>query len=656
MNRHRCAPAFFAFALLSPGLLAEEAIPSFETLLAHPVALKPELRGVHPRVFVTQAGLEALRVRARTTHRQEWDRVRASLPAMQGAPPPPPGPQARRSQNNVAFAIAGVSLAYRIERRPEYLAAARRWILAAIDYEPWGYTYNKPNVDLAAGHLLYALGWAYDLLYDDLTTDERDRLRRSLVRHAALVYEHFAPAAGKRFPFTQNHDFIPTAGLGVAALALLGEVPEAPRWAALARAHHHRSGQLLSPDGYYYESFEYWIFSSPWLVHFLDAWEHSTGESLWGRDLFRNWKLYVAHSVLPDGQSVFDFGDIWEGPLTRARAGTESARVYPGGTLQSNFNVLYRVAARLGDPKTQAVAERLAAFGHSNGEEYWTLLWRDPGLTAAPMSQLPLRHHFSDSGVVFARTSWDQDATAFAFKAGPPEGHRVATLIPQAPEWRLDSGHAHPDANSFIIWAGGRYLTGDTGYAGLPSARDHNTVTIGGLGQGREGQHDVWRSMPYPALQEVSIREAELSGRNVRIVGEAAAAYPPQAGLTRFTRTFSFDGEASFRVSDRIELDQPRTVEWRLHSDTPFEAQGAGYRNGAGLTPALEVTIQATPVAEVRTGVSTVRTPGPPGSIETGPEEARGYQLVASVPTPTRTLALESELTVRRNATQPTLH
>ena len=174
----------------------------------------------------------------------------------------------------------------------------------------------------------------------------------------------------RQFTFTQNHDFIPTSGLAVTALALMGESKDAEKWAALARAHHHRAGQLLSPDGYYYEGFEYWIFSTPWLVHFLDAWEHSTGESLWNRDVFRNWKTYLAHALLPDGQNVFDFGDIWEGALTRAKTGAEYPRVYPGGTLQSNFNVMYRVAARLKDPQAQAVAERYASFGHSNLEEY----------------------------------------------------------------------------------------------------------------------------------------------------------------------------------------------------------------------------------------------------------------------------------------------
>src|SRR3990172_2842472 len=74
-------------------------IPSFAALMAHPVKLKPELVGVHPRVFVTASGIEALRQRAGTTHKEEWGRAIAAMPALKGDPPPPPGPQGRRSQN-----------------------------------------------------------------------------------------------------------------------------------------------------------------------------------------------------------------------------------------------------------------------------------------------------------------------------------------------------------------------------------------------------------------------------------------------------------------------------------------------------------------------------------------------------------------------------
>jgi hypothetical protein len=631
--RIKPAATLLAMTLFAgPSARGQETLPTFDALLAHKVALKPDLVGVHPRVFVTKAGLETLRERARTTHKAEWAKVLANLVATKGAPPPPPGPQARRSQNNVAFAVAEASLAYAVERKPEYLAAAKAWTLAAIDYEPWGYTYNKPNTDLAAGHLLYALGWAYDLLYDDFTPAERARIRESLERHANLVYDAFAPKPGRKLKFTQNHDSIPTAGLAVTALALMGESKDAERWAILARAHHHRAGQLLSPDGYYYEGMEYWIFSTPWLVHFLDAWEHSTGESLWERDIFKNWKTYLAHSLLPDGQNVFDFGDIWEGPLTRAKKGDDYARAFPDGRLQSNFNVMYRVAARLKDPEAQAIAERYASFGHSNLEEYWTLLWRDASLKPAPMSSIPLRHHFSDMGVFYYRTSWEKDALAFAFKAGPPEGHRVASLLPKLPEWSLDSGHAHPDAGSFIIYANGRYLTGDTGYAGLPTARNHNTVTFGGVGQGIEGEHDVWRGAPYAGFDGIKMRIANASGNRIAIETELAAAYPKVKGLTAFTRAFIFDGQAGFSISDSFNLTAPETIEWRLQSDTSFEVSGPGvYRSAPTGTPAIELSVVAPKDAEVTRAVGKLKVPGPPGSITTGAEEDRGHVLTATV-------------------------
>jgi hypothetical protein len=624
---------------------AQAVVPSFEELLARPVVLKPELAGVHPRVFVTKAELEQLRQRARTTHREEWQKVLAGLVALKKDPDPAPGSQERRAQNNLALAMAGVSLAAAIEQQPQYVAAAKKYVLAAIDYEPWGYTFDKPNTDLAAAHLLYSIGWAYDLLYDQFTPSERARIKASLERHAGLVYDAFAPKAGKTFAFTQNHNFIPTAGLAVTALALIGESADAPKWAALARAHHHRAGQLLSPDGYYYEGMEYWIFSTTWLVHFLDAWEHCTGESLWDRGQFKNWKYYVAHVVLPDGQTVFDFGDIWQGPLTRARQGDDYAREYPTGTLKSNYNVLYRVAARLRDPESQAVAERLKGFGHTNQEEWWTLLWRDAALKPAPIASIPLACHFQDSGYVFYRTGWDADATAFAFRAGPPEGHRVTQLVAKVPEWKLSSGHAHPDNGSFIIWARGRYLAGDTGYAGQPQARHHNTVVIGGVGQGDEGEHDVWRQADQHALDAVRITSAQFPAGAAKIEADFAGAYGAAADASRVHRVFTFTAPGTFTVSDTIETKAAKRVEWFLHTDTPVETEGGRYL--LGMKPVqLSVDLKAPAGAKVSNGPTTLMAPGRPGSITSGPQQQRGFELKVETPAATVT-KIDATLTVR---------
>jgi hypothetical protein len=635
----------------------DDALTAFADLLARPVRLKPELVSVHPRVFVTAQGLETLRERARTTHREDWQKVLAALPALAGDPPPPPGPQARRSQNNVAHAITGVSLAWAVERRPELLASAKKWTLAASAYEPWGYTFNKPNVDLAAGHLLYAIGWAYDLLYHELSTAERAEVRASLERHAALVDAHFRPSASRsRFEFTQNHNFIPTAGLGVAALALLGESEQAERWAATAYAHHHRANQLLSPDGYYYEGIEYWIFSAPWLVHFADAWLHATGESLFELGPYRHWKTYVAHVLAPNGQDAFDFGDAWEGPLTRERRGDEIGRLYPGGTLQSNANLLFGVAARLRDPVTQAVAERCRAFGHTSLEEHWTLLWRDPALAAAPISSVPLAGHFEDSGVKFYRTSWETDALALAFKAGPPEGHRAARLLASVPEWRQSTGHAHPDAGSFIVWSGGRQVVGDTGYAGRPRARHHNTVVVGGFGQGTERGHDTWEGMDRAALGGIRIEKGAAGAGYFWAEAELAAAYPEEAGLRRFRRRFSFEAPDAggalgrFRVEDRLETSEPRSFEWFLHADRPFTLSGASFRSDLGGGLLLEGEVVLPPGARLRTGPTMLTAPGQPGSIEQGREDRRGYELDVEPPTRSRAVSFEVSFELRRTA------
>ena len=544
-----------------------------------------------------------------------------------------------------------VSLAYAIDKKPEYLTAAKAWTLAAIDYEPWGYTYNKPNTDLAAGHLLYAIGWAYDLLYDDFTAAERARIRASLERHAGLVYDAFAPRPKRQFTFTQNHTFIPTSGLAVTALALMGESKDAEKWAALARAHHVRAGQLLSPDGYYYEGFEYWIFSTPWLVHFLDAWEHSTGENLWNRDVFRNWKTYLAHTLLPDGQNVFDFGDIWEGALTRAKTGAEYPRVYPGGTLQSNFNVMYRVAAT---SQGSAGAGDCRALRLVRSQQSRRVLDAAVARSVAEAGGDGLRSRCPTTSRIPASSTRDRRGT----KARPrsrsrrvrPKAIASPRLLPKLPEWRLDSGHAHPDAGSFIVWANGRYLTGDTGYAGLPSARNHNTMTFGGIGQGVESQHDVWREMDYRALDGIRIREADLAGGTCESSPISPRPIPPSAGVSTFTRTFTWDGGSTITVADTVALQSPRPAEWFLQSDTAFSGKATTFTNGRAGEPALRVSF-VSPAVTVTTGQASVRAPGPPGSIEKGVEEPRGYVLTAKAPAAPRSDSTSGSTGSRRTKT-----
>ena len=241
--------------------------------------LKKELEGVHPRVFLTQKEIDTLKDKTKT-NKELWQTALSRVRALTFEPPPPPA-ETRRAQNEVALGIPEAALAYKITGDKKYLTAAKKYMDAAVSYDVWGYAYNKPNVDLAAGHLLYGMGWGYDLLYNDLTQAERDKYKTKLIKQAKLMYEFFKPKSGKSYAYSQNHTFIPIAGLAITAYALMGETPEAKDWAALSRAIFDRVLATYSDDGYYYEGMEYWIFSTPWLVHYMDAHLHATGENLY---------------------------------------------------------------------------------------------------------------------------------------------------------------------------------------------------------------------------------------------------------------------------------------------------------------------------------------------------------------------------------------
>src|SRR5438874_7376917 len=203
--------------------------------------------------------------------------------------------------------------------------------------------------------------------------------------------------------------------------------------------------------------------------------------------------------------------------------------------------MLYRLAQRFQSGEAQGVAAWLKGFGQVNAEDFWSLVWYDAKLKPVPIERQSASHYFPDHDVFYWRSDWSKGATAFAFKCGPPEGHHTEALLKQFPDWRLSSGHAHPDANSFIIFARGEYLTGDSGYAGVPMTEHHNTLLINGKGQAKEGEgHDAFAAVPYELLNRIRIDEVKIEKDRIIVRGDATAAYEPELGLNKIVREFVY--------------------------------------------------------------------------------------------------------------------
>jgi hypothetical protein len=300
--------------------------------------------------------------------------------------------------------------------------------------------------------------------------------------------------------------------------------------------------------------------------------------------------------------------------------------------------LLYRVAQRFQSGEAQGVAEWLKGFNHVNAEDFWSLIWYDAKLKTVPIEKQQAWHYFPDHDVFYWRSDWSKNATAFAFKCGPPEGHHAEPLLKQFPDWRLSSGHAHPDSNSFIIFARGQYLTGDTGYAGVPMTEHHNTLLVNGKGQGKEGDgHDAFAGVSYDLLNRIRIAEVKVEQNQLTLRGDATAAYGPELGLKKFVREFIYKTNVGFTVTDELETTKPAIFTWLMHADDRIvKEEGRLFRIEAGrvklmVDPTLDAPVkEATQSVKSAIETNNLTAPGPPGAVDKGERQARGQKLLLS--------------------------
>ncbi|MEO7659899.1 MAG: heparinase II/III family protein, partial [Pyrinomonadaceae bacterium] len=339
-------------------------------------------------------------------------------------------------------------------------------------------------------------------------------------------------------------------------------------------------------------------------------------------------KYYAMHSILPDGENVFDFADVGDGSLNRN--GTSKRE-----SLYGEYDILYRLASVYRDPEAQAIGDFILNDTKlGTREPMWAFINRDSDVMPASLSQIPLYHHFVDNDTIFWRSDWTRKATAFAFRCAPPEGHHAAKLASKISDWRQNTGHAHPDANSFIIWANGKYLTGDTGYLGIKQTDDHNTILINGRGQEAEGVYEMFKAVSNERLDRIRIAESWASPQFFYVRGEAASGYFADLGLRKFDRHFLYVAPDYFLVWDELATKEPSKFTFMLNADRVIRLAGnsADLINGEA---ALSVVRFSPAEAHSEVVPQIVQARGLPGSVDKGESEQRGTQLRTTNLSPT---------------------
>jgi hypothetical protein len=461
--------------------------------------------------------------------------------------------------------LSNVMFTYLLTGETRYADVARSWLAELARYPTGG------GSQYSVGPYIAVLAQGYRWLRAVLPADERDAIRTQLTSLVRAAYTcTVTPDRAWWYQAHLHHDFwIPVAGMGLGALALLEEEPEAHLWAARAAAELQHALDLLGADGAWHEGAADWVYGLVLFLLFADAYRLAGGPSLYDHPWLRNTWRYRLYCWLPDDTYVYLNDSFRSGRYNIL--GSASAHVLRKLAAEYGNGYMQWLAAR--DERFDAAPDHpgvyRSPYDWTTNRPYltptmhglaWNFLWYDPAVAATPPDALPTAHHFANQGLVIARSGWAADSSVVTFSCGPVGGHEAHRRV-LAGDGRIARGltHAHAQATSFTLFARGQYVVVPPGY-GRAASRFQNLVAVNGSGQ-------LWG----PEF-EAAIEAVELSDDVDYVVGDATGTYPPEFGIRRHRRHLLFLKPHFLVIADLLDADpavggRVRQYTWQLHTD-----------------------------------------------------------------------------------------
>jgi hypothetical protein len=431
-------------------------------------SLRP--RAEHPRIFLRPGDLEILRERTRTTHEDEWEELRSACDSL-----------AAKSASEV-FALAASH--YNAEAPAlslcHLLTGEDRYLDGAVDLARHAASRDDDAREVGIRNLII-VAYVFDLLYNEMSAEDRGDLRASLERLLERVYE----AVDDEAEGVVGHSVEVQGAILHAAIALYHEDDDDSR-AIYEKVLHKFYYKYLPPkrlfmgvDGGSYNGWWYGMYGRdfPYVLG-LAALEGAVKEDV---DLFAeeaSWLSSHSHWYL--------FG--LRGDHTFFRKNDTSN----GYEMQNRNYVLMRLlASRYRDSGAQWLADYMLEAKEKmvlrGAEHVFDLLWYDKTVPSAPPDR-SLSKWFRKPGVVMMRESWEAESVAAEFSSME----------------YFTGNHQHLDDLSFVIYyRGGQALDGGA-YDGFASRHHenyyqrtvaHNSLTVFDPGEdyckgSGEGHHD----------------------------------------------------------------------------------------------------------------------------------------------------------------------
>ncbi len=326
--------------------------------------------------------------------------------------------------------ILALSLAYRVFGEKKYFERAKKELLEISELPDW-----CPSHFLDVGEGALAAGIGLDWLYNDLSQEEREKIKSAIVKNALLPSLEIKEDAKSWVTNSNNWNPVCHGGLTVAALAIAESEPIlSKRIIERAIKYLPNAGNEYHPDGSYPEGPSYWSYGTSFYVITIEALRTAIGVSydLERKQGFLKTADYKKHMLGTIGEE-FNYSDyhienlnepimLWFGKeLNRADLATDEIK-------KINQFIQQETDANL--PKKVFLNRHFPL----------EILWWEPNLAENAQRTLP-KHYTSKGGLALGvmRSEWNNPkATFVAIKGGT-----------------VNYSHAHMDIGSFVLEAKG---------------------------------------------------------------------------------------------------------------------------------------------------------------------------------------------------------
>lgn len=432
---------------------------------------------------------------------------------------------------------------------------------------PWFEAHGQ-HTYYPAGQLASAVALAYDLLYHELSSDERRLVRRALLERSILPTWREYVLDNRVMADTSNWISHTVGGAIIAAAAIFGDgsadeedALALPLNGLLMKIEDHMAASFLQ-DGSYGEGISYLEFDLETLGPMLRAVERVFGQSYWERTNVLASLQYHLHTLAEPISESFDMGDTHP----------------PGG------HNIASIVARSNDPVIRWYGSRF-----ERRTIYDFLFFDDTVSPRAPEgfgSRL-----FDVKGNAVFRTGWDPDAGIVLFRAGPTFNHN------------------HSDQGSFQFRAFGETLVTEAGWSDyykdpyydtfFTQAVGHNTLIV----DANPASQGIADTAQFDALDRYPrITDATLSGFYDAVGSDLTPVYGDR--LESYGRRLAYLKPDYLVVFDRVRVKgQPARLNWLLHvpaksgithEDASTSALYAGARAALAIRPFSSTEISLT--------------------------------------------------------------